>query len=350
MQEVEALAAEVGVAAACSALALPRATFYRHRRTRSAPPARAARPAPPLALSDSERQEVLAQLHSPRFVDAAPRQVFNELLDEGIYLCSVRTMHRILAADGESAERRNQCQRPAYQKPELLATAPNQVWSWDITKLKGPSKWSYFCLYVILDIFSRYVVGWMLADRESKILAQHFIAETLDKQKIQPGQLTFHADRGACMTAKDLADFLDERQVYRTHSRPYTSNDNPYSEAFFKTLKYHPSFPERFGCFEDAKAYCAHFFTWYNTQHRHSGIAMLTPEQVHYGDADRILEQRAQVLEAAYQAIPHRFKGRRPKPAQLPEAAWINPPPQAPGQEADATDKRKWIMKPERIQ
>jgi putative transposase len=279
-----------------------------------------------LALSDEERQAVLDALHSPRFVDATPYQVWAELLDEGVNLCSVRTMYRLLEDADEVRERRNQLRRPAYEKPELLATGPNQVWSWDITKLKGPHKWNFFYLYVILDVYSRYTVGWMLAHRECQTLAQRLIAETLDKHDIPPGQLTLHADRGPSATANSLAQFLATMAVNKSHSRPYTSNDNPYSEAQFKTLKYHPCFPQRFGSFEDARAFCASFFTWYNTQHRHGSLALLTPEQVHYGRAKEVLEQRARVLEAAFKANPRRFKGRMPKPGQLPEAVWINPP------------------------
>jgi putative transposase len=280
-----------------------------------------------LALPQEERQKVLDHLRSPRFVDAAPRQVWAQLLDEDDeYLCSVRTMYRYLEAEGETRERRNQLRHPSYTKPELLATAPNEVWSWDITKLKGPTKWSYFYLYVILDIFSRYVVGWMIAHRESKTLARKLIRETTEKHGIAPDQLTVHADRGSSMTSKPVARLLAELGITKTHSRPYTSSDNPYSEAHFKTLKYRPEFPERFGSFQDADAHCKHFVRWYNTQHSHTGLALLTPEDVHYGRAEQILHHRAKVLQAAFDAHPNRFKGRRPHPGKLPEAVWINPP------------------------
>ena len=324
MRSVKDLATEVGVKPACSALNLPRATFYRHRQPTPATPK--PRPAPPLALSPSERQEVLDVLHSSRFVDLAPREVWAELIDEGTYLCSVRTMYRILEAENECRERRNQLRRPAYHKPELLATAPNQVWSWDITKLKGPTKWSYFYLYVILDIFSRYVVGWMLADRESGTLARRLIAETIDKHDIPPGQLTIHADRGPSPTAKPVARLYLDLGVTKSHSRPYTSNDNPYSEAQFRTLKYHRLFPERFLCFDDTHAFCRSWFTWYNTEHHHNGVALLTPEQSHYGRAPQMIEHRDQVLQSAFEAHPQRFKGRLPKAPRLPQAVWINPP------------------------
>ncbi len=265
-------------------------------------------------------------LHSGRFVDQAPPAVYATLLDEGRYLCSVRTMYRILADADEVRERRNQCQRPLYRKPELLATAPNQLWSWDITKLKGPEKWRYFHLYVILDIFSRYVVGWMVATREADHLAQHLIAETCHKHGIDPDQLTLHADRGPSMTSKLVAHWLADLGVTKSHSRPSVSNDNPYSEAHFKTLKYRPEFPQRFGSIEHARQHCQAFFLWYNTQHRHSGIALMTPETVHYGLAEAILETRTQTLQAAFETHPERFQGRPPQPQSLPKAVWINKP------------------------
>jgi transposase InsO family protein len=326
------LAPTAGTRAACLALGLPRATFYRQRSPdRSLP---TSRPRPPLALSELERRAVLAVLHSERFVDAAPRQIYATLLDEERYLCSIRTMYRILEAEQEVRERRNQCRRPAYTKPELLATGPNQVWSWDITKLKGPVKWTYFYLYVILDIFSRYVVGWMVAQRESAALARHLVTESVNKQGIDREQLTLHADRGPSMTSKSLALLLADLGVTKTHSRPYTSNDNPFSEAHFKTLKYRPEFPERFGSPQDARTLFRRLFPWYNHEHRHGGLALLTPADVHYGRAQERLEQRARVLEAAFQAHPERFKGRRPVPGVLPKAVWINPPPKTATEDA----------------
>ena len=326
MEAVEPLGKKVGMKAACSALGVPRATVYRRRRPASSP---RPRPAPPLALPAEERGAVLAHMRSERFVDQAPRQIWAELLDEGVYLCSVRTMYRYLEAEGELRERRNQCRRSNYAKPELLATGPNQVWSWDITKLKGPVKWSYYYLYVILDIYSRYVVGWMLAHRECSLLAEELIKQTCEKQGIVPGQLTLHADRGPSMTSKPVAHLLGGLGVCKTHNRPYTSNDNPYSESHFKTLKYRPDFPDRFGSHEDAETFCQGFFAWYNGEHRHSSLALLTPEQVHYGGAASILTHRAEVLRAAYETNPCRFKGRMPEPGKLPKAAWINPPKQA---------------------
>lgn len=265
-------------------------------------------------------------LHSDRFVDQAPASVYATLLDEGTYLCSVRTMYRLLKEQDEVRERRNQLRHPQYAKPELLATSPNQVWSWDITKLLGPAKWTYYYLYVILDIFSRYVPGWMVADRESAPLAARLIRSSLVKQNIQRDQLKIHADRGSSMTSKPVALLLADLGVTKTHSRPHTSNDNPFSEAQFKTLKYRPEFPSRFGSIEDARAFCQHFFHWYNTQHHHSGIGYLTPETVHYGRAEAVTDARRAVLQAAYQAHPERFVRKSPEPPALPQAVWINPP------------------------
>lgn len=327
MSAVEQLAPQVGIQQACRALGVPRASLYRSRRpvATGSRPARP-RPAPALALSSEERQKVLNVLHSERFVDAAPSQVYATLLDEGIYLCSERTMYRILQSEGEVRERRNQLRHPAYQKPELLATGPNQVWSWDITKLLGPAKWVHYHLYVILDIFSRYVVGWMLAERETATLAERLISETLEKHQIGRDQLTLHADRGSSMTSKSVALLLADLGVSKTHSRPQTSNDNPFSEAQFKTLKYHPRFPARFDSIQHARAFCRDFFCWYNTEHRHGSLGLLTPEAVHFGKHEEILSRRAAVLQAAFEQHPERFKGRLPRPKNPPEAACINPP------------------------
>lgn len=259
-------------------------------------------------------------------MDKAPAEVYATLLDEGTYLCSIRTMYRILESAHEVRERRRHTQHPVYAKPELLATGPNQVWSWDITKLHGPGKWNHYHLYVIMDIYSRYVVGWMVADRESAILAERLISDTLQKQQIQPGQLVIHADRGASMRSKPVALLLADMGVTKTHSRPHSSNDNPYSEAQFKTLKYRPDFPDRFGSLEDARLFCRGFFRWYNQQHHHTGIALLTPEVVHYGQADQVIQKRAEVLTAAYHDHPDRFVRKAPAPTSLPAAAWINRP------------------------
>ena len=285
------------------------------------------RPQPPRALKIEERQEALDTLHSERFIDQAPRAVYATLLDEGAYLCSPSTMYRLLAQEGEIKERRNQIRHPHYQKPELLATTPNQVWSWDITKLLGPVKWTYFYLYVILDIFSRYVVGWMVAPQESAALAKRLLSATCEKQGIIPEQLTIHADRGPSMKSKAVAFLLADLGVTKTHSRPHVSNDNPFSESQFKTLKYRPEFPARFGSLQDSRVFCRQFFPWYNTEHRHQGIALLTPEMVHYGRAEAVIVARQEVLNAAYAAHPERFVRKPPVALPLPEAVWINPPP-----------------------
>jgi putative transposase len=322
MRAVEEHGSRVGVAALCMALAFARATFYRRR----APKPPACRPPSPRALSPVERQVVLDTLHAPRFCDLAPAEVHATLLDEGTYLCSERTMYRILGANQEVRERRDQRRHPAYVKPELLATAPNQLWSWDITKLLGPAKWTYFYLYVILDVFSRYVVGWMVADGESAALAKRLIDETCRRQNIRPGQLTIHADRGSSMISKPVAFLMADLGVTKTHSRPHVSDDNPFSEAHFKTLKYRPDFPERFGCIEDARSFCGDFFTWYNTGHHHSGIGLLTPHDVHHGLAAARRDQRAAVLAAAHLAHPERFPHGVPTPTPMPTAVWINKP------------------------
>jgi putative transposase len=367
MASVTELVPVVGVLEACEVLGVARASYYRHTRRHDEPVAPLPSPSPrdegaagerselsgpgltgvgaapapdalttsdpttptrvhPRALSADEQAAVLEVLHSPRFQDAAPAAVYATLLDEGTYLASERTMYRLLAAEGEARPRRDQLVHPTYSKPELLATAPNQVWSGDITKLLGPAKWTYFYLYVILDVYSRYVVGWMVAHREHSELAERLIAETIAKQDIPAGQLTLHADRGSSMTSKPVAFLLADLGVTKTHSRPHVSNDNPYSEAQFKTLKYRPGFPGCFASIEEARAFCQDFFRWYNAEHRHSGIGLLPPEVVHYGQAQAAYDARSQVLATAYAAHPERFVREAPRPPELPTAAWINPP------------------------
>ena len=321
---VDQLAPTVGIASACDVFGLPRASFY--RRPVFGPMPLKIRPSPARALTLDERTIVRSVLNSTRFQDCAPAAIQATLLDEGQYLCSTRTMYRVLSEDGASRERRDQLTHPAYQKPELLATAPNQLWSWDITKLRGPVKWSYFYLYVILDVFSRYVVGWMIAPREGAELARKLIEETSEKQIILPDQLTIHADRGSSMRSKPVAFLLADLSITKTHSRPYTSNDNPYSESQFRTMKYRPEFPDRFGCIQDARAFCQRFFAWYNDDHRHSGIGMLTPAMVHFGQAPAIRQKRQTVLNAAYLAHPDRFVRKPPTPLPLPNEVWINKP------------------------
>ena len=328
MTAVTELAVDVGTSAACQALARPRASYYRDRRKASVPAVAAWRPAPARALRPAERKAVLSRLHEERFQDRSPAAVYATLLDEGEYLCSIRSMYRLLERHGESRERRDQLIHPPYKKPELLATAPNQLWSWDISKLLGPVKWTYFYLYVILDVFSRYVTGWMVAYRESAELAKRLIEESCKKQRIQPGQLTLHADRGTSMRSKPVAFLLADLGVTKTHSRPHVSDDNPYSESQFRTLKYRPEFPDRFGCIQDSRAFCQRFFRWYNEEHRHSGVGLLTPAMVHCGQAENILRQRQEVLDVAYQRHPERFVRSAPKPPVLPSEVWINKPVQ----------------------
>lgn len=320
---VQELSAVVGRNAACHALGVPRSRLYPRRYVPGSP-----RTNPAHALSSEERMQVRAVLNSAEFVDRAPRQVYAALLDEGQYLCHWRTMYRILHAFAEVRERRQQQQQRHYQKPELLAVAPNQVWSWDITKLRGPATWTHFALYTVIDIFSRYVVGWMIAERESAALARQLIATAAANQHIQPDQLTLHADNGTPMKAKTLALLLSDLGVNKSHSRPYVSDDNPFSEAHFKTLKYHPDYPDRFGSIQDARGWARAFFDWYNHQHYHSGLNLLTPASVHGGDDENIRRQRQQVLATAYAQCPQRFVRGEPIVKGAPDAVWINPPRQ----------------------
>jgi putative transposase len=327
---VEERRAQVGIGPLCAALGLARATFYR-RRGGPPPTTRRERRPPRQALTVADREAVLTLLHEERFVDLPPAQVWAQVLDAGqVPPCSIRTMYRVLAAHAEVRERRNQLRHPAYHKPELLATGPNQVWSWDITKLLGPVKWTYYYLYVLLDIFSRYVVGWLLARQESAALAKVLIAESCERQHIAPDQLIIHADRGPSMTSQPVALLLATLGVVPSHSRPHVSDDNPFSEAQFKTLKYRPDFPARFGSYEDAEAFGQLFFPWYNLEHRHGALGLMTPHDMHYGLAKAKWQQRADVLRAAYAAHPERFPRGVPVPPPLPTAAWINKPPAAP--------------------
>ena len=307
----------------CSALGVPRSTLY--RRQRPQPRVFKIRQIP-RALSATQRLTILNILNEERFVELAPAEIFAMLLDEGRYYCSERTMYRILAEHHSVKERRKQRRHPVYAKPELIATRPNQLWSWDITKLRGPSKWTYYHLYVILDVFSRYVVGWMIAPKESALLAKKLISESCVRQMIKPDELTLHADRGSSMRSKPVALLLSDLGVTKSHSRPYVSDDNPYSESQFKTMKYRPEFPDRFGCIEDARNFCHDFFIWYNCEHRHSGINMLTPYDVHHNLAKRRISERVKILQAAYALNPERFVRGTPTHPALPEAVWINKP------------------------
>ena len=314
-------------AAICASLGVSRATVHRKRARLSAPLAVARpRPRPSRALSDPQRQQVLILLSAPRFADQAPAEIYATLLDEGIYHCSIRTMYRILGDNSEVRERRQQRRQPVYQKPELLAERPNQVWSWDITKLMGSAKWAYFHLYVILDIYSRRVVGWRVADAETAALFRPLFDDAIQKHNVPPGQLTLHADRGGPMKAKATAFLLADLGVTRSHNSPHTSNGNPFSESHFKTLKYQPRFPKRFGCIEDARSFCRAFFDCYNHDHHHAGIGLMTPDQVHYGQIDAVHAQRQATLARAFRENPQRFVKSAPTPRVKPTAAWINPP------------------------
>ena len=313
---------------AAGLLGRSRATHYRHLRGPLLGPA-VPRPAPLNALSETERQQVLAVLRSEEFCDLAPAQVWARLLDDGTWLCSISTMYRLLAVAGENRERRRQRTHPAKKRPELMANAPNQVWSWDITKLRGPTRGVYYELFVIIDIYSRYVIAWTVAAAETGELAKEFIDAAITAHGIGRDQLTLHADRGTSMTSKPVAQLLVDLGVARSHSRPHVSNDNPYSEAGFKTLKYCPAFPGSFGSIQHARSFCETFFSYYNHEHRHTGIGLHTPASVHYGTATEIRTQRAVTLDAAYNANPDRFRRRRPTPPALPTVAWINDPSRA---------------------
>ncbi len=326
MAIVTAQQTTLGVAPVCRALAVPRATYYRWQHPTEKEHGRVPPRRVPRALPPAERQQVLAVLNDDRFADLPPAEVYATLLDEGKYVCSVRTMYRILHEQDELRERRPQLRHPRYAAPELLATGPNQLWSWDITKLKGPAKWTYFYLYVILDVFSRYVVGWLAAYQESATLAQRLIEQTCERQGIAQGQLTIHADRGPSMIAKSVALLLADLGVTKTHGRPHVSNDNPYSESHFKTLKYSPGFPDRFGSLQDARSFLLDFFQWYNTMHHHSALGLMTPFDVHHGVAGQRFTAREAVLQRALEANPERFVRGVPKPPALPREVWVNKP------------------------
>jgi putative transposase len=326
MSLIEQHRQEINTLSLCEALEIPRASFYRQQAQNDSTAPVVPRTRPVHALSESEQQTVLATLHEPRFVDLAPPQIYAQLLEEGLYLCSIRTMYRLLKANNEVRERRAVASRVVYTKPELLATQSNEIWSWDITKLKGPAKWTYYYLYVILDIYSRYVVGWMIAEKESSALAKRLIAESCYKQNIAEDQLTLHADRGSSMKSKVVAQLLSDMGVTKTHSRPHVSNDNPFSESQFKTMKYRPGFPKNFGCIEDARSFSVDFFQWYNQDHRHSGVALYAPADVHYGRVEQIRQRRQSALDAAYERYPKRFVNKPPEAATPPKAVWINPP------------------------
>lgn len=335
------LSSSLGTELACRHMGVPRSSYYRAKRPKPEPGPAKQRPRDSArALREPERSEVRLLLNSDRFCDASPRQVYATLLDEGRYVCHWRTMYRILAEHDEVRERRNQLRHPCYAKPELLATAANQLWSWDITKLRGPEKWTYYYLYVLLDVFSRYVVGWMIAQRESSILAKELIETSCQRQGIDRQQLVLHSDRGSSMTSKTVAQLLVDLGVEKSHSRPHVSNDNPYSEAQFKTMKYRPDYPDRFGSIEDARSWARAFFPWYNEEHHHTGLGLMPPAVVHYGAAERVRAQRQQVLSAAYAEHPERFVRGLPSVPEVPAAVWIN----APEQEQEEKNKDEPVV------
>lgn len=343
IEQATVLSSSMGTELACRHLGVPRSSYYRSKRPKPEPArAKQRRPGSARALSEPEQSEVRLLLNSDRFCDASPRQIWARLLDEGCYLCHWRTLYRILSEHAEVRERRNQLRHPQYQKPELLATGPNMLWSWDITKLRGPVKWTYYHLYVMLDLFSRYVVGWTLAERESSEIARVLIETSCHRQAIASGDLTIHSDRGPSMTSKTVAELMVQLGVEKSHSRPHVSNDNPYSEAQFKTMKYRPDYPDRFGSACDARSWARRFFPWYNGEHYHSGLGLLTPQMVHYGEAERVRAQRQQVLSVAYGHHPERFVRGRPTPPEVPSAVWINAP--KPAQENQEPHERTVVV------
>ena len=341
MTLLEEASVSYGTTTACQALAVPRSWYYRQKAAGGlAQEKPESRPTPKQALSEVEKVEVRTILNSERFADESPREVYATLLDEGVYHCHWRTMYRILSEHDEVRERRNQRQHPQSTKPQLVASGPNELWSWDITLLSGPARRLFYYLYVILDVFSRLVVGWMVAEGESSELAETVIAAACNKQNIRRDQLTLHADRGSAMRAKTVAQLLADLGVTKTHARPYTPNDNPYSEAQFKTMKYRPDYPDRFKSLDHAQSWARAFFTWYNHRHHHTGLGLMTPAVVHYGQADEVRAQRQHVLDEAYAAHPERFVKGRPIAPKAPEQVWINPPQPTTVSGASAAEAR----------
>jgi putative transposase len=318
-----------GVGPACNAIGWSRTHFYRQQKPASHTPPRLKTPGrhgDKRALTPAQEEQILAHLNSERFLDCSPRQVWATLLDEGLYLCSWRTMYRLLGKNQQIKERRTIRRHPKYVRPELAASGPNQVWTWDITYLKGPQRGTFFYLYVVMDLYSRLVVGWLLAESECAELAQRLLDQSYRKHKVQPGQLTIHADRGAPMKSKSVQQLLSDLDVRASHSRPRVSNDNPFSEAGFKTMKYSPDFPARFAGLSEAEGFCREYFVWYNEEHYHTGIALLTAAQVHYKEAETVLAKRQATLDAVFAECPERFGNRRPQVARLPETVFINRP------------------------
>ena len=345
MNAVTTYRAQVGVRPVCEALAVARSSYYRHLQPKAS---LVKRLRPGRALTDSEQERVLETMNSEEFCDRAPRQIWATLLDRGAYLAHWRTMYRILSENNQVKERRRQIRHVVYEKPELLATGPNELWSWDITRLRGPQKWTYFYLYVIMDVFSRFVVGWMIANKENARLAKELIEVTCRRQGVEKDELTIHADRGSPMTSKTVAQLLVDLGIEKSHSRPHVSNDNPYSEAQFKTMKYRPDFPKRFGSIMDARVWAREFFTWYNEEHHHSGLGLMPPRAIHYGEGEALRRQRAQVLAIAYAAHPERFVRGKPMLPSLPEAVWINKPKEV-GTDDQEPHENEVVIRPNTI-
>ena len=331
MAAIEQLSQAMAVADACSGLGFPRSSYYRLRSSAlplhaSTAEKRTVRRVSDRTLAPVEREAIRAILNSERFMDCTPYMIYATLLDEGTYLCSVSTMYRILQEYGEVRDRRDQRKLPVYKKPELLATRPNELWSWDISWLRGPRPYIYYYIYVILDVFSRYVVGWTIAEVESAEIAHELIAWACRQQGIAKGELTLHADNGSPMKSIPVAHLLEQLGVAKSHSRPYVSNDNPFSEAQFKTMKYQPDYPDRFDSPDHARGWGRSFFAWYNFTHLHSGIGYVTPAAMHFGHAQSILQQRQEVLNDAFARHPERFVRGQPHPPVVPTEAWINQP------------------------
>jgi putative transposase len=341
MTLLEEVSLSYGITTACQALAVPRSWYYRQKAAGGLAQEKSeSRSTPKHALSKAEKARMRRVLNSEQFVDQSPREVYATLLDEGVYLCHWRTMYRILTEHDEVRERRNQRQHPKHSKPQLVASGPNELWSWDITLLAGPARRLFYYLYVILDVFSRLVVGWLVDEGESSELAEMIIAAACNKQNIRRDQLTLHADRGSTMRAKTVAQLLADLGVTKTHARPYTPNDNPYSEAQFKTMKYRPNYPDRFDSLDHARNWARAFFTWYNQKHHHTGLGLMTPAVVHYGQTDEVRAQRQHVLDEAYAAHPERFVKGRPIAPKAPDQVWINPPQPATVSGASPTEAR----------
>lgn len=328
---IQELSREMSVSDACNAMDFPRSTYYRLTTFTSSPSKKSSAEGGSTqgssrGLGSVEREQIRQVLNSERFVDCTPYVIYATLLDEGTYLCSISTMYRILRENDEVRERRNQRKLPVYKKPELLATKPNMLWSWDISWLRGPVAGKYYFLYVIIDVFSRYIVAWTIAEVESADLAQKLIAFACQNQDIERGKLTLHSDRGPAMLSIPVAHLLEQMGVAKSHSRPYTSNDNPYSEAQFKTMKYRFDYPQRFDSIDHALTWARHFVQWYNFEHLHSGIGLIPPAALHFGHAQQIFEHRQLALDAAYLAHPERFINGKPQPPVIPTEVWINKP------------------------